>query len=68
MNTGGCSSSSTVSGGVAGDHGGVDLALEVPGGEVVDGVVAETGDPEVERHVAAAYPCGKRRAASRRNG
>ena len=40
VKTGGCSSSSTVSG-AAGDDLGVDLALQVPGGDVVDGLVAE---------------------------
>ena len=45
VKTGGCSSSSTVSG-AAGDDAGVHLALEVPGGEVVDGVVAEADGAE----------------------
>ena len=31
-------------------HGGVDLALEVPGGDVLDGFGTETGDAEVEGH------------------
>jgi hypothetical protein len=38
-------------GGVARDDGGVHLALQLPGGEVVDGVGAESGDPEVQRVV-----------------
>ena len=49
VKTGGCSSSSTVSAPRARDDLLVHLALEVPGGEVVDGVVAETGDLDVER-------------------
>ena len=57
-----------MSAGVAGDHRGVDLALEVPGGEVVDGVVAEAGDPEVEGHASASLPLWMNADGARRIG
>ena len=43
---------------------GVHLALEVPGGEVVDGVVTETGDLDVERERGDLVPT----AYARRSG
>ena len=54
-------------GGLAGHHRRVHVALEVPGGDVVDGVVAETGDPEVKSH-ARSLPLWKTRARTRRSG
>ena len=59
-----------MSGRVPADDRLVHAALEVPGGEVVDGVVAETGDLVVERvlHVVVERHAPSLRPAARRGG
>ena len=69
VKTGGCSSSQTVSGVSPVDDPRVDLALDVPRGEVVDGVVAVPALAEDQvAHAGRAYPranARRRRPAGR---